>query len=170
MEEKLDAVLEKLEELSERIGKIEERIEELENDAAAERNDILCELQGVTQFVETLYEYKKLDFPKLDCENLIFVHTNALRTASLIEALANVCGGLVQTNEMTKKYLTPEYLSDLIKRETYIVVKSEIFSWSPDFERIIANAMATGETYFAILTNDIESVPQSIRDKMRVMK
>ena len=170
MQEKLDLILNKLEEISERIGKIEERVDELENDAAAERNDILCEVQAVTQFLEIFYEFQEMDFCELETENLIFLHTNALRTASFVKTLVGVCGALTQVNQMKKEHLTPAYLADIMKRERHIVVKSDVFAWSDEFETLISGAIAADENNIYILTNDVECVPQSIREKMRVIQ
>ena len=169
MQEKLDVILNKLEEISERIGKIEERVEELENDAAAERNDLLCEIQHISQFIDILYEFHKMDFPQLDRESLIFVHTNAFRTASFVNSLVDPFGSLTETHQMTKNYLTPTHLLDTIQKSENIVIRSDIFSWSPDFEKIVVDAIANKKVCFVILTNDLESIPQSIRSKMRVM-
>lgn len=170
MQEKLDAILNKLEEITERIGQIEERVEQLTNDAAAERNDILCEVQAITQFLEIYYEFQEMDFCGLVKENLIFLHTDALRTASFVKTLVGVCDCLTQVNQMKKEFLTPDYLAGIMKRERHIVIKSDVFAWSSDFETLIGDSISADENNFYILTDDLESIPQSLRDKMRVMQ
>ena len=170
MQDKLDAILGKLEEISERIGEIEERVEELENDTAAESNDLLCEIQHISQFVDILYDFHLMDFPQIDRENLIFIHTNAFRTASFVDSLVDPFGGLTETHRMTKAHLTPAHLLETIQNSENIVIRSDIFSWSQDFEKIVVDAIANKKVCFVILTNDLESIPQSIRSKMRVMQ
>ena len=170
MQEKLDVILEKLGEIGERISKIEERVEELENNATAEHNDILCEVQHISQFVDTLYDFHLMDFPQLTRENLIFIHTNAFRTASFVDSLVDPFGGLTETHRMTKAHLTPSHLLDTIQNSENIVIRSDVFFWSPDFEKIIVDAIVNNKVCFVILTNDLESIPQSLRDKMRVLQ
>jgi hypothetical protein len=170
MQEKLDLILNKLEEISERIVKIEERVEELENDAAAERNDILCEVQNISAFVETMCEFNELGFADLKCENLILLHTNALKTSAFVDAFTHVCGSLTQTNKMTKDMLTPACLSEIIEESHHILIKSDIFSWSDAFENIISDTIATQKAIFAILASDLESIPLSIRTKCGIIE
>ena len=170
MQEKLDLILNKLEEISERIGKIEERVDELENDAAAERNDILCEVQNISNFVETIYDFNELDFSGLECDNLILLHTNALKTAAFVDAFIHACGSLTQTNKMTKDLLTPACLEDIIEKNKYVLVKSDIFSWSEEFESIVCDAITTRKAVFAILASGLESIPLSIRTKCGIIE
>ena len=170
MQEKLDAILEKLNEISERIEQLEESVYEYQNDGAAERNDILCEVQEISQFTEMIYDYQELDFQKFDNENMIFIHSNVFRTHSFVNALVKSYGGLTMTIKMTKTHLTPAALLDIIRKNENILIKSEVFSWSPDFEKIIGDAIVNNEARFVILTNTLENIPQGLREKMRVIQ
>ena len=172
MEEKLDSILEKLEEMSSKLEELEERIDEMESNNYGQYNDMLCEVQGISQFIETIYEYQELDFQKFESENLIFIHTNALRTASFINALVKSYRRLHMMNKMTEKELTPEFLAQSVAldEKDSNVVSGEIFSYSPEFEKIITHAIEGQKSYFIILTNNIQDIPQSLREKMRVIQ
>ena len=166
MQEKLDAILGKLEEISERIGKIEARVEELEDTAIEEREEILEAVNDVASFVDDLRTYQMFDFSEISNENVIFIHTNAFRTDSFMSAAAKntgFCSCLVHTP-------TPASLKWIIGKEGKIAISGEVFSWDPDYETVIDDAIVNKKACFIILTNDIECVPKNIRDKMRVMQ
>lgn len=166
MQEKLDIILKKLEEISARIGKIEERFEKLENDVTDEHEEILSAVNDVAAFVDDLHTYQRFDFPTFDNENIIFVHTNAFRTDSFMSAAAkdtSFCSCLVHTP-------TPAGLKWIIGKEQRIAIPGEMFTWDPDYEKVVGDAIENGDACFVILTNDPESIPQSIRNKARLMQ
>jgi hypothetical protein len=45
-----------------------------------------------------------------------------------------------------------------------------MFTWDPDYEKVVGDAIENGDACFVILTNDPESIPQSIRNKARLMQ
>ena len=47
-------------------------------------------------------------------------------------------------------------------------VKCLIFS--DEFEKLILDAVAESKVFFIILTNDLVKIPQSLREKMRVIQ
>lgn len=57
-----------------------------------------------------------------------------------------------------------------LEENDIIVLTSDVLSYAPEFEGIIAGAIEREATCFAILTNDIESIPQALREKMRVIQ
>ena len=170
MQEKLDAILKKLEEIGTKVESLEERLGQLESTGYTYYKEVLGETQFLSMFVDTLYEYQHLDFPKFEKESLIFVHTNAFKTASFISALMSIYKRGSNMNRMTAEDLTPAYMLEAMEENDIIVLTSDVLSYAPEFEGIIASAIEREATRFAILTNDIESIPQALREKMRVIQ
>lgn len=170
MQEKLDAIITKLDAISVKLEGLENRLDELENTNYSHYHDMLTETQTISFLVDTVCEYLHLDFPKLEKENLIFVHTNAFRTASFVNTLMEHYKRGGNMNKVTAENLTPAFLLKHLEENDIIILTSDVFSYAPEFEGIIADAIEREATRFAILTNDIESIPQALREKMRVIQ
>lgn len=166
MQDKLDAILEKLDQLNERLEALEERIYEWENSAMVEREQILSEVQGVTPLLTDICTFQRLDFPDFESENLIFLHKNAMRTASFVDSVARSTG----VNNTVGQHFSPEVLRWIIAQGKNIVVDGGIFAVSPEYEQIVCEAIARKLACFVVVTRDVDAVPQSLRDQMRVVE
>ena len=109
---------------------------------------------------------KAYDFPKTGSDNVIFLHTNAFRTAFLKRACAKNSGVCACLEHIP----TPAGLEWIIGKEQRVVISGEMFSMDADYEKVVGEAIAKKECCFIILTNNINEIPESIRSKMRVMK
>lgn len=166
MEEKLNAILEKLEQINERLEALEEQMDEWENAAMAEREHILSEVQMITPLVQDICTFQRLDFPRYEQENLIFLHTDAMRTASFVNSIARADG----VRNTVGQHIAPDAFSWVVALGGNIVVDGDIFAVSPEYEKLIAETMARKTAYFIIVTRDLDTVPQIFRDQMRVIQ
>ena len=168
MQEKLDALVAELETLKERVEDMEEQIADLE--AIVEESFY----DDTLAWIEEALEYSDLD-EKITYkdENVLILHTNIFRTMELVRACEPDSGIRYNLNKMTAQQLTPKELLrniDIAQEGTYLFVTSDVFTYAAEMETIIANAMEAGKIYFMILTNNLDKVPHSIRDKMRVIQ
>lgn len=167
MQEKLDALMAELEALKDQVTDLEVRLGWLEDNCISVDNgwDAISIVQNALEFTDLD------DIQEYSGENIIILHTNCFRTA----ALANAYKAPARWNmhELSDEQLTVELLQDNISRAKqgeYILLKSKIFSLSDAFERIILDAIAEKKVFFIICTKELETIPQSIRDKMRVIQ
>ena len=168
MQEKLDAIMAELEALKEKVENMEEQIADLE--AIVEDGSY----DAALAWIEEALEYSELD-EKLTYtdENVLLLHTNIFRTTELVRASQPSSGIRYNLNQMTAKHLTPQELQrniDVAQEGSYLFVTSDVFTYAAEMETIIVNAMAAGRIFFMILTNNLNKVPQSIREKMRVIQ
>lgn len=180
MENQIDQLLNEIAELKERIEELESRVddevsylEEKIDDLDASYQDSITDC--LVEF-ENAQEFSDLDeIPTYTDENVIILHRNRFRTADLAHACrpSEQSSGIVLMHRMLIQYVTPSNLQQTItnsNRGTYVFLKDNVFSISDEFERIILDAITEGKVYFAIFTNSIDKIPQSIRDRMRVIE
>lgn len=167
MQEKLNAIMAELESLREQVLDLENRVGWLEDNCISVDSgwDAISMVQDALEFadLDDVQEYSE--------ENIIILHANCFRTA----ALANAYKAPARWNmhELSDKQLTVELLQENIKRSKqgeYILLKSNIFSLSDMFESVIIDAIEEKKVFFIICTNGLEKIPQSIREKMRVIQ
>ncbi len=168
MQEKLDAILEKLDELSERINDIEGRLNDLECNIPEELSDVVYKVKDALRLTSAM-------IPDYSKENIIILHTDGFRTAAILDACLTPGKNLCDMMTVTPEYLDPSFLSKEINNlflATHFVLSSDIFARSAEFEKIIADAINEDKANanFIIITNNIEMVPQSLRDIMRTVK
>jgi hypothetical protein len=111
------------------------------------------------------------DIQEYSEENVIILHKNCFRTV----ALANAYKAPARWNmhKLAPKDLTVELLKDNIRRANdgdYVLLKDNIFEISDEAEPIIVNTILEKKVFFIICTNNLEKIPQSIREKMRVIQ
>ena len=167
MQEKLNAILEELETLKEQVAELEGKLSWLEDNCIDVDSgwDAISLVRNALEFsdLDNIQEYSK--------ENVIILHTNCFRTVALANAYK--ASSRWNMHELTPKELTAELLQENIRRANkgdYFLLKDNVFSLSNEFETIIANAILEKKVFFIICTNNLEKIPQSIREKMRVIQ
>ncbi len=167
MQEKIDVLLKEIADLKEQIADLEIRVGWHEDNHLDSITDVVITVQDALEFS---------DLDDIQCytdENVIILHTNCFRTAALAKACRSSCDRIWCMHTMPIEELTPELLSNNINRSQkgeYILLKSNIFSLSDEFEKIIIDAIAKEKVFFAICTNKLENIPQTIREKMRIIQ
>lgn len=167
MQDKLNAILAELNSLKKQVIELENKIDWIKDDCLS--SDYA--LDAIMQIKEAL-EFSDLDdIQKYTNENIIILHTNCFRTAALAKAYN--APARWNMHDLPDKELTPELLLNGINRSnqgTYILLKSNVFSISNKFESIILNAILEKKVFFIICTNNLEKIPPSIRNQMRVIQ
>ncbi len=169
MEKSIEALAVEIEELKEKVAELEQRMEDEVFSLEAQMDDCVSD---VLLAYENAEEFSDLDvIPAYSDENVIILHRNRFRTADL----AHACRAhhIAIMYSMLPQLLTPAELLRTIascQKGDYIFLKTNIFSISDEFERIINDAITEDKVYFAIFTNSIEKIPQSLRDHMRVIE
>lgn len=167
MQEKLDALMAEVEALKEQVADLETRLGWLEDNCISVDSG-----WDAVSFVQSAIEFADLDnIQEYSEENIIILHTNCFRTA----ALANAYKAPARWNmhELSDSQLTVELLKQNINRSKqgeYILMKSNVFSISDEFEKVIFDAIAERKVFFILCTSDLNTIPTSIREKMRVIQ
>jgi hypothetical protein len=167
MQTKLNAILEELESLKEQVAELESNLNLLEDYCIDADNG-----WGPIQLIREALEFSDLDdIQEYSEENVIILHKNCFRTV----ALANAYKAPARWNmhKLAPKDLTVELLKDNIRRANdgdYVLLKDNIFEISDEAEPIIVNTILEKKVFFIICTNNLEKIPQSIREKMRVIQ
>lgn len=165
-------MLEQIEALKKEIEELNKKIEELETyiDNVGEslfNHDAILD-------VERVLEFSFLDsFPEHIDENVIILHSNPYRTYKLMRSCKASCGSTQMMYRIDDSFLTPEFfIKSLLQAEKgqYIAISSEMFSLSDKFETLMLDAIKQDKVKFIILTNDLETIPKCIRDKMNVIQ
>ena len=179
MDNQIDQLLNEIAELKEKMAELESRIDDEVSSLEEKIDDLDASFQD--SITDCLVEFGNAqDFSDLDeiptytDENVIILHRNRFRTADL----AHACRPSEQSSViwLLHKYsqdLTPSNLLRAVtnsNKGAYIFLKDIVFSVSDEFERIILDAITEEKVYFAIFTNSIDKIPQSIRDRMRVIE
>lgn len=166
--------MQKAEALIKEIELLKKQIKELEDRVNLQEEYCFESIADAMSMVETALQFSDLDnIPEFAHENVIILHTNCFRTAALAYAYDSEYDERYYMHALPDKMLTPEELSNNIncsQENAYIILKSNIFSISDEFEKIVLDAIADKKVTFVICTSNLEHIPQSIREKMRVIQ
>ena len=165
-------MLEQIESLKKEIKELNQKIENLETHIDNVAESLFN--HDASLDVESVLEFSFLDnFPKHIDENVIILHSNPYRTYKLMRSCKASCGTMQMMYRIDDSFLTPEFfIKSLSQAEKgqYIAISSEMFSLSDKFETLMLNAIKQGKVKFIILTNNLEAIPCSIREKMNVLQ
>ena len=165
MLEQIEALKKEIEELNQKIEKLETYIDNVAESLF--NHDVILD-------VERVLEFSFLDnFPEHIDENVIILHNNPYRTYKLMRSCKASCGIKQLMYSIDDSFLTPEFFTKSLfeaKKGQYIAISSEIFSLSDKFETLMLDAIKQDKVKFIILTNDLETIPCSIREKMNVIQ
>ena len=166
--EKIEALTARIEELEDRLAEMEGSIAEVAGEVAGDMvSNVLCWFDDAEDFADLDATQSYTD------ENILIIHTNRFKTSELIRACKPSNGGTWRMTNMSPVHLTPDSLREMICKSAageYFALKSSVFSYDDEFERVIMDAITEGKVYFVIVTNDPQTVPQQIRERLRVVR
>lgn len=171
----IEELADKIEALTARVEELEDSLAEMEGNMADVANGLIDRSVSNTYWwVEDAEDFADLDRANsYTDENILIEHTDRFRTAMLVGACKPSNGVTSHMTKMSPAFLTPDFLREKICKAVageYFVLKSSVFSYDDEFERVIMDAITDGKVYFAIVTNDPQTVPQQIREQLRTVR
>lgn len=166
-----------IEELKSRIEELEDQVSELEL-AIDDRHSAIIDDMPDSDLFNKIDEFSDLDeIPCAPDESVIVFHTNSIRSAMLAKELEDSCLSrnhiVMNLNNIDAGYFQPSDMMRSIEnaeKGNLIIVKSSIFETSDEIEKMVFEAVKENKISFAIFTNNLEKIPQCLRDILRVIQ